>query len=123
MDDVHNRLVALFKISGVDVTELTLALDVITGLNPRLLLINLGKRIVHPINILEQSAEHVAVKEEFALELGVVEKHKDEGDRANPICSQSERIKLIKLLQNANRGKDSKQDSACLDAYATAAVG
>ena len=99
---VHDRFVALGKIRGVDVPELALFVDVIAGLLPRLLLIDLGKRTVHPVDVLEEGADHVAVEENFALELGVVEEHQDEGNGADAVCSQSERLKVFKLLQNAN---------------------
>ena len=89
VNHVHDRFVALGEVRGVDVPELSLFVDVIAGLLPRLLLIDLCKRTVHPVDVLEQSADHVAVKENFALELGVIEEHQDEGDSADAICSQS----------------------------------
>ena len=66
---VHDRFVALAEICGVDVPELALCIDVITGLLPWLFLIDLGKRTVHPVDVLEESADHVAVEENFALKL------------------------------------------------------
>ena len=86
----------------MNVPKLALFVDVIAGLLPWLFLIDLGKRTVHPVDVLEEGADHVAVEENLALELGVVEEHQDEGDGADSVCSQSERLKVFKLLQDAN---------------------